>query len=594
MALNFPDSPIPNELFTSGGSSWRYNADLNAWESQPVSFPAWDDLTGTLNDLQFNLAPGGTISAGDLRWDPAEGCLAYGVEGGDISIGKEMWDTYTDLTAGGDLADGQAVSVVGVSGNRQAVGRTDPTSLISSRAFIGLVTNKNANGTVRVTMMGKVHSLNTLGMTEGGLVYVGPTAGSFTQTPPAAPSLTIVVGVVEVANRNNGIINVQPRLLPRLQDLSDVNGTPLSVTGQIPVWNQTLKVFDYTSNILTLTSSNLTDATTVGRSFFALANPSAITFPRINANNTVTALTASAFVTAIGASPAAGSSSITTVGTITSGVWNGSAVPVANGGTGGTTASVARTNLGATTAGGNLFTVTNPSAVTFIRLNADNTVSTRTASELKTDLTLNNVENTALSTWTGSTNITTVGTLGSLTVTSASLAASTPINLNQTWNNVAVTFEALTLNVTDTASAAASLLLNLKVGAASKLSVDKGGAVVAAGHLAALTKSFRTPDVDHPGHLLQYGCLEGPEHGVYVRGRSASSLIDLPPAWRWLVDPDSLTVQLTPSGRPADLYVLEVVDNQIRVGGVVGPFFYLVHGRRQDVPPLELNVEVEL
>jgi len=46
-------------------------------------------------------------------------------------------------------------------------------------------------------------------------------------------------------------------------------------------------------------------------------------------------------------SPLAGSSSITTVGTITSGTWNGSAVPVANGGTGATTATGALTNLGA-------------------------------------------------------------------------------------------------------------------------------------------------------------------------------------------------------------------------------------------------------
>ena len=41
-----------------------------------------------------------------------------------------------------------------------------------------------------------------------------------------------------------------------------------------------------------------------------------------------------------------GSSNITTVGTISSGTWNGSAIPVANGGTGATTAANARTNLG--------------------------------------------------------------------------------------------------------------------------------------------------------------------------------------------------------------------------------------------------------
>jgi alpha-D-ribose 1-methylphosphonate 5-triphosphate synthase subunit PhnH len=75
------------------------------------------------------------------------------------------------------------------------------------------------------------------------------------------------------------------------------------------------------------------------------------------------------------------------------------------------TAANVRTVLGFTTVGEALTVLTNPSAVTFIRINADNTVSTRTAAELKTDLSLNNVENTALSTWAGSTNITTLGTI---------------------------------------------------------------------------------------------------------------------------------------------------------------------------------------
>lgn len=46
----------------------------------------------------------------------------------------------------------------------------------------------------------------------------------------------------------------------------------------------------------------------------------------------------------------------------------------------------ARTNLGATTLGSNLFTVTNPSAVSFLRVNADNSVSMRSVSQMIADL----------------------------------------------------------------------------------------------------------------------------------------------------------------------------------------------------------------
>ena len=41
-----------------------------------------------------------------------------------------------------------------------------------------------------------------------------------------------------------------------------------------------------------------------------------------------------------------GQASITTVGTITSGVWNGTAIPITNGGTGASNAPAARTALG--------------------------------------------------------------------------------------------------------------------------------------------------------------------------------------------------------------------------------------------------------
>jgi hypothetical protein len=57
---------------------------------------------------------------------------------------------------------------------------------------------------------------------------------------------------------------------------------------------------------------------------------------------------------------------------------------LANGGTGATTAAAARTNLGATTVGSNLFTLTNPSAISFLRVNADNSVSALNAADFRT------------------------------------------------------------------------------------------------------------------------------------------------------------------------------------------------------------------
>lgn len=51
------------------------------------------------------------------------------------------------------------------------------------------------------------------------------------------------------------------------------------------------------------------------------------------------------------------------------------------------------------------------------------------------------------------------------------------LSLTQTWNNAAVTFTGIKSNVTDTASNAASLLMDLRVGGSSKFKVDKLGGV---------------------------------------------------------------------------------------------------------------------
>jgi hypothetical protein len=74
-------------------------------------------------------------------------------------------------------------------------------------------------------------------------------------------------------------------------------------------------------------------------------------------------------------------------------------LPLGNGGTGGTTAATARTGIGATTVGGNFFTLTNPSAITFPRMNADNTVSALDAASFRT----------AIGAGTGSGTVTSVG-----------------------------------------------------------------------------------------------------------------------------------------------------------------------------------------
>lgn len=70
---------------------------------------------------------------------------------------------------------------------------------------------------------------------------------------------------------------------------------------------------------------------------------------------------------------------------------------------------------------------------------------------------------------------------GAKSFDSGTLTTSQPLSITQTWNASGVTMKAATINVTDTASAAASLLLDLQVGGVTKASITKTGAYNIAG-----------------------------------------------------------------------------------------------------------------
>jgi len=83
-----------------------------------------------------------------------------------------------------------------------------------------------------------------------------------------------------------------------------------------------------------------------------------------------------------------------------------------------------------------------------------------------------------------------------LTLGGATVTTSNPVlNLSQTWNAGAVAFTGLKFNVTNTASAAGSLLADLQVGGTSGFSIDKAG-IVTGGALNSGAFVLRSP---YPG-----------------------------------------------------------------------------------------------
>jgi hypothetical protein len=67
---------------------------------------------------------------------------------------------------------------------------------------------------------------------------------------------------------------------------------------------------------------------------------------------------------------------------------------------------------------------------------------------------------------------------------------------------------------------------------------------------------FDIPHATEKGKRIRHICAEGPEPGIYIRGKLENeSVIELPEYWNGLVDPETITVTLTPFGRPQSLYI---------------------------------------
>jgi len=123
--------------------------------------------------------------------------------------------------------------------------------------------------------------------------------------------------------------------------------------------------------------------------------------------------------------------------------------------------------------------------------------------------------------------------------------------------------------------------LNVRGSVQDNLTVD--------GTLFATKKSFLIPRPE--GGKLEYGVLEGQQNDVFFRGElKGDNVIHLPKEWEWLVDENTITVQLTSIGNFQELFVKEIKDNKIFIH-VNGAFktkkdihcYHIIHGTRKDV-----------
>ena len=127
--------------------------------------------------------------------------------------------------------------------------------------------------------------------------------------------------------------------------------------------------------------------------------------------------------------------------------------------------------------------------------------------------------------------------------------------------------------------------------------ITAGGEVVSngGGHVLSAKKNFDIPHPTKEGWRLTHSCLEGPEAAVYVRGKlTNNNIIKLPEYWEKLVDPDTITVSITPIGSYQDIFVKHFDATEIILQSKENTSincFYHIFGERIDTEKLIAEYE---
>jgi hypothetical protein len=120
------------------------------------------------------------------------------------------------------------------------------------------------------------------------------------------------------------------------------------------------------------------------------------------------------------------------------------------------------------------------------------------------------------------------------------------------------------------------------------------GTIIADVVAATQAKPFVIDHPTKPNKKLVHVALEGPENGIYVRGRlTDDSFIQLPEYWVNLVDENTITVILQPIGYSQELVIESIKNNQIIVKSTKNLTIDCFYGTRKDIEKLKVEVNPE-
>jgi hypothetical protein len=117
-------------------------------------------------------------------------------------------------------------------------------------------------------------------------------------------------------------------------------------------------------------------------------------------------------------------------------------------------------------------------------------------------------------------------------------------------------------------------------------------------HRLSAKKNFDIPHPTKEGWRLTHSCIEGPEAAIYVRGKLINTnIIKLPEYWEKLVDPDTITISVTPIGSYHNIFVKYFDSKEIILESeenIPVYCFYHIFGERMDTEKLISEYEGDI
>jgi hypothetical protein len=371
---NIGNGSLTNSSITIGSTSISLGATASTLTSVTMATP-------TISSYEtYTAISAPTYNAGRLWYDSTQNALAYynDVTNNTLHIGEEIQLKVYNNT-GSTINIGQPVYVTSTSS-----GYTYPNvalaiaNSLTTGNVIGLANQAIPTGTAGyVTTIGLIQGVNTGSYTVGDTLYLSPYSAGFYQNTIPPTGYAIKLGTVAYVNSTTGAIYVNKSILTiqagnivgqvalgnggtnanltasagavvystaSALALSAVGSTGQVLTSQgtsAPIWSNNAATVSVTDD----TSSNTTEYLTFARQTTGTINTLYTASTQVKFNPSTGIFIAPTFSGSLAASNLTGTtlpssivtSSLTTVGTIATGVWNGTTIATGYGGTGLTT-----------------------------------------------------------------------------------------------------------------------------------------------------------------------------------------------------------------------------------------------------------------